>query len=181
MFDHVVEGQTCGHEPCPGPPDAAPVDDLDAPELADAIADLGREGRLLGARRLLLAVTWADQHVPACQQGRHLDAADDRSGVREQVCGCQGSGSGSASTPWRRRLWMCRRPGHDGTPAVSASGVAEFAVHLETTTLSGSLALGEALDLRHRHPRLWRRLMAGEVEDWQARRLARMASWLTRE
>ena len=94
------------------------------------------------------------------------------------VCGCQESGS---ALPWQRRLRICRRPGSDGTPAVSASGVAEYAVHSGTTTLSGSQALGEALDLRHRHPRLWRRVMAGEVEEWQARRVVRMASWLTRE
>ena len=153
------------------------VEELDVSSAADAIADLERERRLLGARRFLLAVTWADQHVPACQQDRPRDAAE-LSGPRDPVCGCQESGS---ATAWQRRLRICRRPGSDGTPAVSASGVAEYAVHSGTTTMSGAQALGEALDLRHRHPRLWRRVMAGEVEEWQARRVVRMASWLTRE
>ncbi len=153
------------------------VDELDSSAVADAIAAVDRERRLLGARRLLLAVTWADQHVPACQQQCTRNAGE-RPGAREVVCGCQVS---TSSSSWERRLRICRRPGSDGTPAVSASGVAEYAVHSGTTTLSGAQALGEALDLRHRHPRLWRRVMAGEIEEWQARRVTRMSSWLTRE
>ena len=52
---------------------------------------------------------------------------------------------------------------------------------LQTTTTSASILLGGALDLRHRHPRLWARVQAAEVDDWQARKVARLAAELSWE
>ena len=49
------------------------------------------------------------------------------------------------------------------------------------TTTSASILLGDALDLRHRHPRLWARVQAGEIADWQARKVARLAAELSWE
>ena len=82
---------------------------------------------------------------------------------------------------WRRGRRQCCRPGNDGTPAVSVSAVAELGVLLQTTTTSASILLGGALDLRHRHPRLWARVQAAEVDDWQARKVARLAAELSWE
>jgi hypothetical protein len=148
------------------------LEDLETRELADAVVGLGVRQRALGARRLLLAVTWADRHLPACQQGPGLPEG------AEPSCGCRQPDSAPI---WARRVRGCRWPGHDGTPPVSVSGIAEFAVLCATTTVSGALLLGDALDLRHRLPRLWARVLAGQVEDWQARRVARMCAVLTRE
>ncbi len=82
---------------------------------------------------------------------------------------------------WRHGRRQCCRPGNDGTPAVSVSAVAELGVLLQTTTTSASILLGGALDLRHRHPRLWARVQAAEVDDWQARKVARLAAELSWE
>ena len=92
-------------------------------------------------------------------------------------CRCQ-----DGSRPeWRRGRRSCCWPGNDGTPAVSVSAVAELGVFLQTTTTSASILLGDALDLRHRHPRLWARVQAAEVADWQARKVARLAAELSWE
>ncbi|WP_341730222.1 DUF222 domain-containing protein [Brooklawnia sp.] len=69
-------------------------------------------------------------------------------------------------------------PGHDGTPRVG-----EF-LALELGPLLGipaSLALsqiGFALDLRHRHPRLFQRVIAGQVRVWRARKVCQRCACL---
>ena len=73
------------------------------------------------------------------------------------------------------------QPGHDGTPKVG-----EF-VALEVGALLGvspSLALariGEALDLRARHPRLWQAVIAGEARVWQATKVSSECAQLSSE
>ena len=58
--------------------------------------------------------------------------------------------------------------------------VAELGVLHGVTTLAAELLLADALDLRHRLPRLWRQVLAGQVRAWQARKVAELTrplSW----
>ncbi len=62
--------------------------------------------------------------------------------------------------------------GGDGTPAVAEFAPAELGVVLATSSAAAERLVGDALDLRHRLPRLWARIVAGEVKPWIGRRCA---------
>lgn len=59
-----------------------------------------------------------------------------------------------------------------GAPLVAEFCVAELALAIGKTTDAGRTYLGDALEVRHRLPRLWVRVMAAEVPVWKARRIA---------
>ncbi|HEY3013957.1 MAG TPA: HNH endonuclease, partial [Nocardioides sp.] len=59
-----------------------------------------------------------------------------------------------------------------GCPLVAELSVAEFAAAVGLGQESGKHLIGQALELRHRLPRLWARVAAGEVTAWRARRIA---------
>src|SRR5262245_28300831 len=61
----------------------------------------------------------------------------------------------------------------EGAPWVAEFAVAEFAAALGLPTEVGKAYVGEALELRHRLPRLWARVQAGDLQAWRARRIAR--------
>jgi hypothetical protein len=50
--------------------------------------------------------------------------------------------------------------------------VAEFAAAVGMTTDAGKCYLGQAVELRYRLPRLWKRVVAGTLPGWKARRIA---------
>ena len=60
-----------------------------------------------------------------------------------------------------------------GAPLVAEFAVAEFAAAVGMPTETGKAYLGEALELRHRLPRTWARVQAGDLPAWRARRIAR--------
>src|SRR6188472_4141871 len=60
-----------------------------------------------------------------------------------------------------------------GAPLVAEFCVAEFAAAVGLPTETGKAYLGEALELRHRLPRTWARVRAGDLPAWRARRIAR--------
>ncbi len=64
------------------------------------------------------------------------------------------------------------RFGGDGTPAVAEFAPAELGVVLATSSSAAERLVGDALDLRHRLPRLWGRICAGAVKPWIGRRCA---------
>ncbi|WP_395656121.1 HNH endonuclease [Nocardioides sp.] len=66
----------------------------------------------------------------------------------------------------------------DGAPTVDEAAVAEFALAVGRTTDAGRLFLGDAVELRHRLPRLWARLVSGEVAVWKARKVAQATTSL---
>ncbi len=74
-----------------------------------------------------------------------------------------------------------RTPGGAGTPGVLEFAAAELGAHLETTTYAGWELIGDALDLRHRLPRLWATVRAGHVRVWKARKVAYATRHLTLE
>ena len=59
-----------------------------------------------------------------------------------------------------------------GAPEVSEFAVIELAAALGRSTDSGRLLVGDAIEAKHRLPRVWARLEAGQVEVWKVRRLA---------
>ena len=59
-----------------------------------------------------------------------------------------------------------------GCPGVAEFSVAEFGAELGLGTTAAKRLLGHAQELAHRLPRLWRRVLDGEVDPWRARRVA---------
>jgi hypothetical protein len=59
-----------------------------------------------------------------------------------------------------------------GCPPVSEFCIAEFGAVVGLSTVSAKHYLGQALELAHRLPRLWRRVRAGDCPAWRARRIA---------
>ncbi len=51
--------------------------------------------------------------------------------------------------------------------------MAEFALAVGLPTETGKAYLGEAVELAHRLPRTWARVLAGDLAAWRARRIAR--------
>src|SRR3954447_14537994 len=66
-----------------------------------------------------------------------------------------------------------------GAPLVAEFCVAEFAAAVGLPTESGKAYLGEAVELRHRLPRIWARVVAGDLAAWRARRIARQTIGLS--
>ena len=60
----------------------------------------------------------------------------------------------------------------DGAPTVDEGAVAEFALAIGMSTDAGRRYLGDAVELAHRLPRTWARVLSGEVAVWKARRIA---------
>ena len=59
----------------------------------------------------------------------------------------------------------------EGAPGMSEFAVAEFAAAVGMTARAGRDFLGAAIECRHRLPRVWARVVAGEVPVWKARRV----------
>ena len=59
-----------------------------------------------------------------------------------------------------------------GAPLVSEFALMEYAAALGVTTESGFAQVGGILELRYRLPKLWDRVLAGELPLWRARRIA---------
>ena len=60
-----------------------------------------------------------------------------------------------------------------GAPTVAEFAVPEFAAAIGLSTEAGKGFLGEALELCHRLPAHWRRVVSGDLPAWKARRVAR--------
>ncbi len=66
------------------------------------------------------------------------------------------------------------RPGGDGTPQVREYALPELAMAREEHPLRTRSTVADVLDLQHRLPRTWARVVALECESWVARRVASM-------
>ncbi|HEX2857270.1 MAG TPA: DUF222 domain-containing protein, partial [Propionibacteriaceae bacterium] len=71
--------------------------------------------------------------------------------------------------------------GADGTPQVSEFAALEVAALWNTPVEAVDARIHEALDLRHRFPSLWRRVMAGQLDTWVATKITWKASRLDRD
>ncbi len=68
-----------------------------------------------------------------------------------------------------------------GAPLVAEFSICEFAAALGVPTQVGKVFLGEALELCYRLGRVWRRVQAGQVPGWRARRIAALTIALSPE
>src|SRR5687768_1411206 len=68
-----------------------------------------------------------------------------------------------------------------GAPLVGEFSVTEFAAAIGLPTEAGKAYLGEAVELRYRLPRIWSRVVKGDLPAWRARRIARDTMILTME
>ncbi len=121
------------------------VDELDAPAALASAVDRRRAADLAEAELLALAAHWADLHAV-------LDGDPD--GFR---------------VPGMQRLVPLAGP---GAPEVAEFAPAELAAALGISTFAGQSLVGDALELRHRLPRLWGRVQGGSLQAWRARQVA---------
>ena len=63
-----------------------------------------------------------------------------------------------------------------GLPSWSWSAAAPLAAALGRSTQAGDALIRDALTLRHRLPRLWRRVERADLEAWRARRIAQLVA-----
>lgn len=69
----------------------------------------------------------------------------------------------------------------EGAPLISEFCVAEFAAALGMSTSAGRSLLAQVLELAHRLPRVWARVLAGSLPSWKARRIAERSLALSAE
>ncbi|MGI3780063.1 MAG: hypothetical protein ACRYG2_04725 [Janthinobacterium lividum] len=126
------------------------------------VQGLGRRATLAGAEacpsrvrgaeaELALAAHRADLFDPA-----GLPAAE----TKQEVCRRRFNGDHAV------------RPGGDGAPEVLRSCFLELGVVLRTSAGGAKFLVADALDLRHRLPKLWVEVQAGRVPGWKARKVA---------
>jgi hypothetical protein len=73
------------------------------------------------------------------------------------------------SVPWADRELQVAG---EGAPTVAEFAIADYALAAGMSTDAGRAFLGDAVETRHRLPRLWSRVMAGQVRVWKARKIA---------
>ncbi len=67
----------------------------------------------------------------------------------------------------------------DGTPGVAEYAVEELAAALNLSHAAGLALVSEAVELRHRLPRLWALVRDGRLQAWKARQVARATTQLS--
>jgi 5-methylcytosine-specific restriction endonuclease McrA len=146
-----------------------------APVLDSILAAKAREDD--AARELLIGVAeWADLHTTGALMpdlyGTYSHPDEDAFRAAEDA--------------WVSRFGM---PGADtmlelagaGAPEVSDFAVTELATALGRTRESGRLLVGDVVEAKHRLPKVWARLVAGQVAAWRVRRLAEATRGLSAE
>src|SRR6478735_8558353 len=69
----------------------------------------------------------------------------------------------------------------DGAPTVAEFSIAEFALMIGLSTDAGRVFIGDAVELAHRLPRIWTRVLDAEVVSWKARKVAQATKSLPPE
>ena len=133
------------------------VSNLDAEWLLDFAADAEVRERQAGRAKLRAAARWCVLH-PATPESGFVTWSDT---------GLPGL------SPEEEGL------GGEGTPLVAAFTPEPFAAALGVSTLTGLQLLADALDLRHRLPRIWMAVEALAVAPWKARKIAQATHHLS--
>ena len=121
----------------------------DTQALADLAANVEHHARVAGCYKLVVAAAWADAHSG-------VDHPDGGLLVERLV-----------------------RIGPAGTPLVAEFAPQGLVLPFGTSTASARSWLADALTIRHRLPRLWDRVVAGEVHHWKARQIATLTAHLS--
>ena len=146
-----------------------------APVLDSILAAKRREDD--AARELLIGVAeWADLHTTGALMP---DLYGTYSHPDEEALQ-------AAEDAWTSRFGM---PGADtmlelagvGAPEVSDFAVTELSTALGRTRESGRLLVGDVVEAKHRLPKVWARMLVGQVTAWRVRRLAEATRGLSAE
>jgi hypothetical protein len=129
------------------------LEDLAGGEILDEVARLHRVREEAAARILVLANEWAVQFG----EGRFDLGLVNRGGERFV------------------------RLGGEGTPKVAEFAPADLGARMQLSPYAAGRLMADALDLKHRHPRLWERVLRLEVRDSYARHVARRTRDLSAE
>jgi hypothetical protein len=142
-------------------------------DCSDALAASVRDERLAAATKLARVARWADMHPPE-PGSAHAQGLGAATRYRTVVHGLDDEQEIRHVRRWvsGRSRYVGVQVGADGTPMVSEFAVVELGVLLETTTGAAQVLLRDVLDLRHRLPLVWKAVMTGQVEAWQARKAA---------
>ena len=122
----------------------------DSRALADLAANAENDSRVAGCHKLLVAAAWADAHSS-------VDHPDGGLLVERLV-----------------------PIGPVGCPAVAEFAAQGLVGPFDASTQSVRSWMADALTIRHRLPRLWERVVAGDVHHWKARQIATLTAHLER-
>jgi len=152
----------------PPPPDAAPSKAEESIVLDPADIDSWDAGELLElmARQRAYAAKFAtDKLIAAAQIAQRYPRLRDVSPVH-------------GTEPDRPRMVALAGP---GAPLVHEHAPLEFAVALGAGPDTGRMIMGQAIELAHRLPRLWQRVVTEQVPAFQARQIANQTMSLSLE
>lgn len=127
---------------------AGEVDDLTAHDLLALARDRKAAEDRAAADLLAVAARWADLHPPeSIHDGASFSIPSAGREHEEPIAG-------------------------EGAPLVAEFCLAELGGVLGVSTTAAKKLVGQALELRHRLPRLWAQVQAGRVPAWKARAVA---------
>ncbi len=153
--------------------DSAPVPTGDLLALAVAQKQAADDAD----RQLFITIAeWADRHTT----GQLLPDLYGTFGLPDD------DAHTAAENAWVSRFGM---PGADtmlelagpGAPEISEFAVIELAAALGRSTDSGRMLLSDAVEARYRLPKIWQRLLDGQVQVWRIRRVTDLTRSLTAE
>jgi len=134
------------------------VDELDADWLLALLAENETAAREAERGKLRLAAQWCVLHPATADTGVATWGDTGLPGMRDHD----------------------ESLGGEGTPLVAAFTPEPFAAALGVSTMTGMQLLADALDLEHRHARIWSRVEALEVVPWKARKVAQATHGLSK-
>ncbi|WP_370039738.1 hypothetical protein [Nocardioides sp.] len=145
-------------------------------DLLTEIRDLDRAADQADQDRFIAIAEWAERHTT----GQLLPDLYGTFGLPDDDAHTE------AENAWVSRFGM---PGADtmlelagpGAPEVSEFAVIELAAALGRSTDSGRMLLSDAVEARYRLPKIWQRLVDGQVQVWRVRRVTDLTRALTQE
>ena len=126
------------------------VEDLDPAGLLEAASEAERLDRMVQHRKLRIAYEWCLQHPATSESGTATWGDAGLPGIGD----CDASLAG------------------EGTPGVAPFVAEELGAAMGVSTQSAMALMADALDLRHRLPRLWSLVEDLEVAPYKTRRVA---------
>jgi hypothetical protein len=145
-------------------------------DLLTEIRDLDQAADQADRDRFIAIAEWAERHTT----GQLLPDLYGTFGLPDDDAHTE------AENAWLSRFGM---PGADtmlelagpGAPEISEFAVIELAAALGRSTDSGRMLLSDAVEARYRLPKIWQRLLDGQVQVWRVRRVTDLTRALTAE
>jgi hypothetical protein len=130
------------------------LDELGTADLLAAASDFSAVEELAAVRKLEAALAYADRNAVVY------------------------GGADGEPLPGMERIKVY---GGAGCPGVAEFAPIEFGAVMRMSTGAAASLMGEALALRHRLPRIWAAVLAGNAVSWRARKVARACLSLSEE